>query len=200
MVEITEKGVIVRGYKATDKDIKCSGYQFKVGEWHERDGELELCESGFHFCEYPSGPWCYYGEGRLWHVEAEIVLKSAGPGADLKHVAKRIRLVSEIEVGGDGNTGHWNTGDGNTGRWNTGDGNCGDFHSGMFCHGEAKFFMFNKPANREDVDNYTARRLADKLMSDDEFDCEEFLTLPNASIDAIRELHEAHKKARVKKK
>ena len=214
MAELTPKGVIVKGYKATDKNTKCRDYQFTVGEWHEHDGELELCESGFHFCEYPSGPWCYYGEGRLWNVEAEIVLKSEGPGADLKHVARRIRLVSEVETGSDRNTGNRNTGDGNTGDWNTGDGNtgnrntgnrntgngnCGDYHSGMFCHGEAPFFMFGKPAKRDDVDRYTAYRLADKLTRDDDFDYSEFLTLPNASVEAIRELHEAHKKARAER-
>jgi hypothetical protein len=130
MTSVTEKGVIVKGYKATDNDIKCIGYQFTVGEWHEHEGEISLCSSGFHFCEYPSGPWCYYGDGRMWNVEAEFVLKSSGPGSDLKHVAKRIRLVSEIKVGGNGNTGDMNTGDMNTGDWNTGYGNTGDWNTG----------------------------------------------------------------------
>ena len=231
MGNITEKGVIVKGYKATDNDIKCRGYQFVVGEWHEHDGDIGMCESGFHFCEYPSGPWSFYGEGRLWNVEAEIVLKSSGPGADLKHVAKRIRLVSEITVDGHGNTGHRNTGHGNTGHDNTGDrntghgntghgntgdsntghgnigdsntghGNIGDNHSGCFNFCEAKFFIFNKEANRNDVDFYIVERLSYLLSMDDDFEItEEFLSLPNASIDVIKELHRQHIDARSKLK
>ena len=128
--ELTPEGVIVKGYKATDANMMCRGYQFEVGKWHEHDGEIELCESGFHFCEYPSGPWCYYGDGLLWNVEAEFVLKSSGPGADLKHVAKKIRLVSKIEYTGNGNTGNWNTGNWNTGHRNTGNRNTGDWNAG----------------------------------------------------------------------
>ena len=138
----------MKGYKATDKDMKCSGFQYELGKWYEHEGELIECQSGFHFCEYPSGVWAYYGgEGvRVFEVEAEGVLdKSPEPGADVKRVCKRIKLVREIEIAGDGNagnrntgnrntgywnTGYWNTGDGNTGYWNTGDGNAGNRNTG----------------------------------------------------------------------
>ncbi|NCC84629.1 MAG: PPE family protein [Clostridia bacterium] len=339
MDKVTEKGVIIKGYKATDESMKCRGYQFVLGEWHEHDGELELCASGFHFCEYPSGPYCFYVEGRVFHVEAEFVLLGTGPGADLKHVAKRIRLVSEIETGnrnankvsaggynagngntgeynsdghnagtrnagnwntgdgnsggcntgdrntgnkntgdrntgnrnaGDWNTGDWNTGDGNTGgcntgdrntgdgntgnkntgdyntgdgnagdynagNWNTGDrntgdgntgdrntgswntgnyntgdgnagdrntgdGNVGDYHSGCLNHGEAKFLVFNEPANRDDVNFYLVSKLSQLMLGDDEIDAEIFLSLPNATPERIKALHDAHKAARAELK
>jgi PPE-repeat protein len=140
--KLTPKGKIIRGYKATDKDMKCLNYQFEFGKWHEHDGELVVCSSGFHFCEYPSGPWSFYNPStsRLFHVEAEFVLLSKGPGADLKHVCKRIKLIEEINCTGNWNTGNWNTGDRNTGdrntgyrntgNWNTGDGNTGDRNTG----------------------------------------------------------------------
>jgi hypothetical protein len=120
------------GYKATDENMKCQGYQFKLGEWHEHEGELVMCESGFHFCKYPSGPFCFYPIGsRVFKVEAEEILDEPEmPGADLKLVARRIRLVKEIAPGGDGNTGDGNTGDRNTGDRNTGDGNTDDRNTG----------------------------------------------------------------------
>jgi len=132
---LTDKDKIIKGYKATDDDMKCRGFQFELDVWYEHQGELSLCNSGFHFCEYPSGPWCYYGNGRLFHVEAKEVLVSTGPGADLKHVARFIRLVSEIKIDGNRNTGNrntgnWNTGDRNTGDWNTGNRNTGDRNTG----------------------------------------------------------------------
>lgn len=123
---------IIKGYKATDANIKCRDYQFTVGEWHRHDGELVLCESGFHFCPYPSGPWCYYSdEGvRIWEVEAKGVIQGNDPGADLKYVAKEIRLVREIIPTGNLNTGYSNTGDRNTGHRNTGNYNTGYSNTG----------------------------------------------------------------------
>ncbi len=126
------------GYKATDKDMKCRGFQFELGKWYEAEGELVECENGFHFCDYPSGPWQYYSEKgtRIFKVEAEEVLDTQyEPGATRKRVCRRIRLVEEVEVGGHWNTGHRNTGHGNTGDWNTGHrntghGNTGDWNTG----------------------------------------------------------------------
>jgi hypothetical protein len=133
------------GYKATNADLTCNGYQFKLGKWHEHEGDVELCKGGFHFCVHPSGPWSYYPDRdtRVFRVEAEHVLDvPVEPGADFKLVAKRIRLVEEItppkENGsntgygntGDRNTGRRNTGHWNTGHWNTGDRNTGDRNTG----------------------------------------------------------------------
>ena len=52
------------GFKATNKDMICNGFQFELGKWFElpQDKPLELCNWGFHFCKYPSGVWSYYSE------------------------------------------------------------------------------------------------------------------------------------------
>ncbi len=130
MSELIEK---MTGYKATDANMKCRDTQFVLGEWQECEGELVECQNGFHFCEYPSGPWAYYSVPgtRIWKVEAEMVLpKKREPGADLKRVARRIRLVEEVLIGGDRNTGHQNTGNRNTGHQNTGHQNTGGRNTG----------------------------------------------------------------------
>jgi Pentapeptide repeats (8 copies) len=134
---LTPADKIITGYKATDKNMKCHGHQFELGKWYSCEGELELCKNGFHFCEYPSGPWAYYNDigTRIFKCEAKDVLMSAEPGADLKHVARSIRLVEELGIGGDLNTGYWNTGyrntgDRNTGNRNTGNRNTGDWNTG----------------------------------------------------------------------
>jgi hypothetical protein len=78
-----------------------------------------------------SGVWAYYpADSRVFKVEAELVIMDYEPGADLKYVAKKIRLTEEVEVGGNWNTGDGNTGDWNTGDWNTGDGNTGNWNTG----------------------------------------------------------------------
>ena len=129
---------LMTGYKATDKDMKCRGFQFELGKWFEHEGELVECQSGFHFCEQPSGPWAYYQDPgtRIFKVECEGVLeKPFAPGADAKRVCKRIRFVEEINVTGnsntgDRNTGYCNTGDRNTGNRNTGNRNTGNWNTG----------------------------------------------------------------------
>ena len=81
----------MKGYKATDANMCCRGFQFELGKWHEFEGDLIECQSGFHFCDYPSGPWCYYSEPgtRIWEVEADDVQeKLLEPGADFKRVCR----------------------------------------------------------------------------------------------------------------
>jgi len=126
------------GYKATDKNMCCRDQQFTLGEWSpEIDGDLKLCERGYHFCVSPSGVWAYYTSQttRIFKIEAENVLECpTGAGADFKLVARRIRLVEEITPGKSGddksNTGYGNTGDSNTGYGNTGDSNTGNSNTG----------------------------------------------------------------------
>ena len=122
----------MNGFKATDKDMKCLGFQFKIGKWFETTEPLELCKSGFHFCKYPSGVYSYYNVGcRIFEIEAEGILEQPeAPGADYKLVCSRIKFVKEIFPDGDGNTGDGNTGYGNTGNGNTGDGNTGYGNTG----------------------------------------------------------------------
>ena len=129
MVKLIEK---MKGYKATDKEMKCRGFQFELDKWHEHSGDIELCNSGFHFCVYPSGVYCYYDLGcRVFEIEAELVLETPDEaGADLKKVCKRIRFVKEIFADGNSNTGYGNTGYGNTGNRNTGDSNTGNSNTG----------------------------------------------------------------------
>ena len=133
------------GYKATDKNMQCRGYQFTLGEWHELppDSPLKICESGFHFCENPSGVWEYYNttDVRVFEVEADCVEdQKPTPGAAHKLVCRRIRFVREITPGGDSNTGNRNTGD-----RNTGNGNATHYSAGYFCAAEQPVLVFDEP-------------------------------------------------------
>ena len=129
----------IDGYKIVDNDLKCRGFQYKIGKRVrvQNDLPLELCVNGLHFCKYPSGVWEYYREGRVFKVKAYGVLKTKPEtGADYKMVCKEIELVSEINVDGDWNTGRWNTGDKNTGDRNTGDRNTGNRNTGYWNTGD----------------------------------------------------------------
>lgn len=128
----------MKGYKATDKNLRCLNFQFELNKWYEHVGLLQECKAGFHFCEQPSGPWAYYSDPgtRIFEVEAEEVLDTPFiPGSDYKRVCRRIKLVKEITPRSDrntgsGNTGYGNTGNSNAGYYNTGYGNTGNWNSG----------------------------------------------------------------------
>jgi len=122
----------MKGYKATNADMTCRGFKFELGKWYKHEGEIKQCESGFHFCVHPSGPWSYYNDKgtRLFAVEARDVIEEYTPGSDLKVVCHEIRFLSEIIPDGDRNTGYMNTGNRNTGDRNTGYGNTGNMNTG----------------------------------------------------------------------
>ena len=189
MVKLIEK---MKGYKATDKNMCCRGFQFEIGKWYEHSGDIELCSSGFHFCVYPSGVYYYSDlDCRVFEIEAELVLETPDEaGADLKKVCKRIKLVKEIFADGYSNAGYRNTGNGN----------CCDRSSGHFNTKTPKIIMFDKIVKDEsDINISRIYDLSVALLSDVPFDYADYLDIPNATINKIKKLHELHIEKRGKK-
>ena len=142
----------VKGYKVFNPYWTCRGFQYEVGKTFEHDGNIELCGSGFHFCQKASDCFNYYNfnsNNKVAEVEALDLVETEGN----KSVTNKIHIIREIpwqellaivntgkdctgleNTGdcntGDWNTGDWNTGDCNTGNWNTGNWNTGDCNTG----------------------------------------------------------------------
>ena len=137
----------VKGYKVFNPDWTCRGFQYEVGKTFEHYGNIELCGSGFHFCQKASDCFNYYdfnSNNKVAEVEALDLVETEGN----KSVTNKIHIIREIpwqelltivntgkdctglENTGAWNTGAWNTGNCNTGDWNTGDWNTGDCNTG----------------------------------------------------------------------
>ena len=89
-------------YKATDKDMKCRGYQYELGKTAEVGGDIELCKSGLHACEMPLDVLDYYepGDGsRYFEAELEDVSGEIRSD-DTKRVGKKLTLSAEIGIPG----------------------------------------------------------------------------------------------------
>ena len=132
----------VKGYKVFNPDWTCRGFQYEVGKTFEHDGNIELCGSGFHFCQKASDCFKYYdfnSNNKVAEVEALDLVETEGN----KSVTNKIHIVREIpwqelltivntgkDCTGLENTGNCNTGDRNTGDCNTGNCNTGDWNTG----------------------------------------------------------------------
>ena len=88
-------------YKGTDKDMKCRGFQYKLGETAVFDGEPHLCKEGLHACEQPIDVLNHYAPNasRYFEADAEEVTDER-ESDDSKIVAKKMTLKAEIGVPG----------------------------------------------------------------------------------------------------
>ena len=159
----------VKGYKVFNPDWTCRGFQYAVGETFRHEGEIDVCESGFHFCEKVADCFNYYtfdSNNKVAEIEAVGNVKTEGD----KSVTDEITIVRELSwdevlnlanegknCTGHHNTGNFNLGDRNSGDFNSGNRNSGDFNSGDWnaCDYSSGFFnsvsppvyAFNKPLN-----------------------------------------------------
>ena len=88
-------------YKGTDRQMKCRGMQYALGETAVFDGEPHLCKAGLHACEQPIDVLNHYAPNasRYFEADAEEVTDER-ESDDSKIVAKKMTLKAEIGVPG----------------------------------------------------------------------------------------------------
>ena len=88
-------------YKGFDKDLKCRDFQYEIGKTYE-EPTAELCEKGFHACEYPLDVLGYYAPGdmsRYCEVDLDDVSDKKS-SEDSKRCGKKIAVKAEIGIAG----------------------------------------------------------------------------------------------------
>lgn len=88
-------------YKGFDKDLKCRGFQYEIGKTYE-EPTAELCEKGFHACEYPLDVFEYYSPGNMSRY-CEVDLDEVSGKKDVedsKRCGKKIAVKAEIDIAG----------------------------------------------------------------------------------------------------
>lgn len=86
-------------YKGFDKDLKCRDFQYEIGKTYE-EPTAELCEKGFHACEYPLDVFGYYapcGMSRYCEVDLDDVSNKKS-NEDSKRCGKKIAVKAEIGI------------------------------------------------------------------------------------------------------
>ena len=131
----------MQGYKVFNSDWTCKGFQYEVGKEYIHEGKIEICRSGFHFCEKAIDCFNYYKfdiENKVALVETMEDAEFIKHESDSKICTNKIRIVKALSWGevlelvniGKGNTGRSNSGDSNSGDSNSGDCNSGHCNSG----------------------------------------------------------------------
>ena len=89
----------MKAYKGFNKDMTCRGFQYKEGETFTHDGDVELCEQGFHACEDPLDCLAHYipADSEYHEVELEDVSDERDCD-DTKVVAKKITIGAKIDI------------------------------------------------------------------------------------------------------
>ena len=88
----------MKAYKGFNKDMTCRGFQYEDGKTYEHEGEVKLCESGFHACEDPLDVFEYYDPANSEFHEVELDGVSDERREDTKVAAKKITIGARLGI------------------------------------------------------------------------------------------------------
>ena len=92
-------GNAVKSYKGFNKDMTCSGFQYEEGKEYEEES-VEVCDHGFHACEYPLDCLNYYSPNESVYHEVEQSGKIQKHNDYTKVASTKIKIGAEISIAG----------------------------------------------------------------------------------------------------
>ena len=99
-VIIPEEFTHVPGFKGFDENMQCRGYQYEEGKSYHEDGEIQACQSGFHYCKYPLDVFGYYPPAKSRFFEVEGHGKMSNDTGDSKVSVSDLKINAEIGISG----------------------------------------------------------------------------------------------------
>ena len=85
-------------YKGFDENLKCRDYQYEIGKTFEHKGKVEVCESGFHACEYPLDVFGYYPPSNSRFAIVKMHGETSKGSDDTKIASAKITIETEIKL------------------------------------------------------------------------------------------------------
>ena len=128
----------MRGYKAFLSDMTTKhgdNTVYEVGKTYTVEGEVKICENGYHFCKKCVDVYDYYSKPcRICEVSVTGAVQTQGN----KSVGRKLKVLRELTAdeisslcnSGNCNSGNCNSGDCNSGNCNSGNCNSGNCNSG----------------------------------------------------------------------
>ena len=202
----------MKGYKAFDKDLKCRGMQYEIGQTYEIEHEPVPCEVGYHFCKSIADCYNYYPMNENTRICEVTALGDVKTDDNIKYCTNKIKIGREVKKpreksntslsssgycnSGDCNSGNCNSGDCNSGDRNSGDRNSGNWNSGnwnsgIFCTAKTPTIrIFDKDSNWT-IDDWLYSDAKD-VMDQCPYPYSDFIPAEKMS-DAEKDNHPEHK-------
>ena len=89
---------VIKSYKAFDKYMKCSDFQYEVGKEYEMEGHIECCTRGFHACESPLEVFDHYDMLNSRFAEVEQSGTIDREEGSTKVCSSRIKIKEELKL------------------------------------------------------------------------------------------------------
>ena len=109
--------VVIKGYKAFLPNMTTQHGDdtvYEVGKTYTVEGEIKICENGYHFCKKCVDVYDYYSKPcRICEVSVTGAVQTQGN----KSVGRRLKILRELTA--DEISSLWNSGDWNSGYCNT---------------------------------------------------------------------------------
>ena len=87
----------MKAYKGFDKDLRCRGFQYEIGEEYEESKAI-LCNRGFHACERPLDVLAYYPPATSRYCEVDLDATDEKNSDDTKRVGRKIKIEAELTI------------------------------------------------------------------------------------------------------
>ena len=99
-VIIPEEFTHIPGFKGFDENMQCRGFQYQEGNTYHEDGNIEACQSGFHFCKYPLDVFKHYSPAKNRFCSVEGFGKVSNDTGDTKVAVSDLKVKAEIGISG----------------------------------------------------------------------------------------------------
>jgi hypothetical protein len=89
----------MKSYKGFNKDMTCRDFQYEEGKEYEETA-AEVCETGFHSCEYPLDCFRYYDPAHSVYHEVEADGEIDKADDDTKLASTKLKIGAELSIAG----------------------------------------------------------------------------------------------------
>ena len=90
---------VIIAYKGFNRDMTCKGYQYEEGKTYTTQ-TADVCNTGFHACEYPLDVFGYYPPGTSVYHEVQQSGEISRDNCDTKQASTKIKIGAELSIRG----------------------------------------------------------------------------------------------------
>ena len=90
----------MKAFKGFNKDMTCRDFKYEEGKEYTHDGNVSVCNSGFHACVDPLDCLRYYDPANSVYHEVEVDGDTSAGGDDSKVACSKIKIGAAINIAG----------------------------------------------------------------------------------------------------